>query len=121
MMWIGCKPAASPVMAASAKAGRLLDVPRQPTLSDGTAGGIEAGAITFDLCQELVDDYVLVSEEEIAVAMREFIDAHHMLLEGAAGVALSGLNKVGERYRGRDVVVIICGANIDRETLRRII
>jgi threonine dehydratase len=121
MQVIGCQPEASPVMAASAKAGRLLDMPCQPTLSDGTAGGIEAGAITFDLCQELVDDYVLVSEEEIAVAMREFIDAHHMLLEGAAGVALAGLKQLGERYRGRNVVVIICGANINRETLERII
>jgi threonine dehydratase len=121
MQVIGCQPEASPVMAASAKAGRLLDMPCQPTLSDGTAGGIEAGAITFDLCQELVDDYVLVSEEEIAVALREFIDAHHMLLEGAAGVALAGLKQLGERYRGRDVVVIICGANINRETLDRII
>jgi threonine dehydratase len=118
---IGCQPAASPVMAASVKAGRLLDMPSQPTLSDGTAGGIEAGAITFGLCRELVDDYVLVSEEEIAVAMREFIDAHHMILEGAAGVALAGLKQLGERYRGRDVVVIICGANINRETLRSII
>ena len=99
----------------------MLDIPCQPTLSDGTAGGIEAGAITFDLCQELVDEYVLVSEEEIAVAMREFIDAHHMLLEGAAGVALAGLTQLGERYRGRDVVVIICGANINRDTLRGII
>jgi threonine dehydratase len=121
MQVIGCQPAASAVMAASAKAGRLLEMASQPTLSDGTAGGIEAGAITFDLCRELVDDYALVSEEEIASAMREFIDAHHMLLEGAAGVALAGLKQFGERYRGRDVVVIICGANINRETLREVI
>lgn len=118
MQVIGCQPAASAVMAASAKAGRLLDMPSEPTLSDGTAGGIEAGAITFDLCQQLVDDYVLVSEEEIAEAMREFIDAHHMLLEGAAGVALAALKQIGERYRGRDIVVIICGANISRDALR---
>lgn len=121
MQVIGCQPAASAVMTASAKAGRLLDMPSLPTLSDGTAGGIEAGAITFDLCQKLVDDFVLVSEDDIAVAMREFIDAHHMLLEGAAGVALAGLKQIGERYRGRDVVVIICGANINRDTLRGII
>jgi threonine dehydratase len=121
MQVIGCQPEASPVMAESAKAGRLLDIPCQPTLSDGTAGGIEAGAITFDLCQKLVDEYVLVSEEEIVVAMREFIDAHHMLLEGAAGVALAGLKQFGERCRGRDVVAIICGANVSRETLGRII
>ena len=108
-------------MAASIKARRLLDMPSEKTLSDGTAGAIEAGAITFDLCQKLVDDYALVSEEEIALAMREFIDAHHMLLEGAAGVALAGLKQFSEHYRGQNVVVIICGANINRDTLRKII
>ena len=108
-------------MAASVKAGQLLDMPSEPTLSDGTAGGIEAGAITFGLCQELVDDYVLVSEADIAEAMREFIDAHHMLLEGAAGVALAGLKQTGDRHRGRDVVVIVCGANISRDALRGVV
>jgi threonine dehydratase len=121
MQTIGCQPAASAVMAASAKAGRLLDMPSEPTLSDGTAGGIEAGAITFDLCQELVDDYVLVAEADIAEAMREFIDSHHMLLEGAAGVALAGLKQLADRFRGRDVVAIVCGANISRDVLRSVV
>lgn len=96
-------------------------MPSEPTLSDGTAGGIEAGAITFDLCQSLVDDYVLVSEADIAESMREFIDAHHMLLEGAAAVPLAALKLTGDRFQGRDVVAIICGANINRDTLRRVI
>ena len=71
---IGCQPAASAVMAESAKAGRIVDMLSEPTLSDGTAGGIEANAITFDICQDLVDEYVLVSEDEIAESMREFMD-----------------------------------------------
>jgi threonine dehydratase len=121
MQVIGCQPTAAPIMAASIKARRLLDMPSETTLSDGTAGAIEAGAITFDLCQKLVDDYALVPEEEIALAMREFIDAHHMLLEGAAGVALAGLKQFSQHCQGRNVVVIICGANINRDTLRKII
>ena len=42
-------------MAHSIAAGRILDEPSKPTLSDGTAGGIEAGSITFGLCRELVE------------------------------------------------------------------
>ena len=118
---IGCQPEASAVMAESAKAGRIVDIPSGPTLSDGTAGGIEADAITFDICQGLVDEYVLVSEDEIAEAMREFIDSHHMLLEGAAGVAIAGLKKKAAAYQGRNVVVIVCGGNISRETLKTVI
>jgi threonine dehydratase len=121
MQAIGCQPVASAVMAASSRAGRLLQMPSDPTLSDGTAGGIEAGAITFELCQALVDEYVLVSEEEIAEAMREFLDVQHMLLEGAAAVPLAAMKQLDRRYQGADIVAIICGANIARDTLRGIL
>lgn len=121
MQLIGCQPAASAVMAESAKAGRILDLPSEPTLSDGTAGGIEADAITFDLCQQLVDRYELVSEAEIAQAMCEFIDSHNQLLEGAAGVALAALKNASAGFQGKNIVVIVCGGNISRDTLRSII
>ena len=118
---IGCQPEASAVMAASARAGKIVDMPSEATLSDGTAGGIEAGAITFDICQSIVDEYVLVSEDEIAESMREFIDSHHQLPEGAAGVAIAAMKKVAAGFQGRNIVVIVCGGNISRETLRKVI
>jgi len=118
---VSCQPAASAVMTESIREGRILDLPSKQTLSDGTAGGIEEDSITFELCREMIDDFVLVSEEEIADAMRSFIDAHHMLLEGSAGVALAGLIAARERYAGKKVVVVICGANISRDTLKRIL
>lgn len=118
---VSCQPAASAVMTESIKAGRILDLPSEPTLSDGTAGGIEPGAITFDVCKDVVDRYVVVSEEEIAEAMRQFIDSHHMLLEGAAGVAIAGFTKTANDYKGKNVVIVICGGNISRETLKKVI
>ena len=121
MAVVACQPAASAVMTESVKAGEILELPSQPTLSDGTAGGIEADAITFDLCRAVTDDYVVVSEDQIAEAMRQFIDAHHMLLEGAAGVALAGLRLRADSYQGKNVVVIICGGNISREMLKEVI
>ncbi len=121
MSVIACQPAASAVMTESVKAGEILELPSQPTLSDGTAGGIEVDAITFDLCRAVTDDYVVVSEDQIAEAMRQFIDAHHMLPEGAAGVALAGLRLRADSYKGKNVVVIICGGNISRETLKEVI
>ena len=74
-----------------------------------------------DLCRAVTDDYVVVSEDQIAEAMRQFIDAHHMLPEGAAGVALAGLRVRADRYEGKNVVAIICGGNISRETLKEVI
>lgn len=118
---VSCQPSASPVMTRSIEAGRLLDLPSEPTLSDGTAGGIEEGAITFELVRDLVDEYVTVSEEAIVSAMRDFIDHHHMLLEGGAGVALAALLETGRRFAGARVAAIVCGGNIGRDTLRRVI
>ena len=83
---LACQPENSPVMAESVKTGNIVDMESLPTLSDGTTGGIEPGSITFDLCRRFVDRYVLVSESEIAAAMRVFMEAHHMLVEGAAAL-----------------------------------
>ena len=121
MAVIACQPAASAVMTESVKAGEILELPSEPTLSDGTAGGIEAEAMTFEFCRALADDYVVVSEEEIAEAMRQFIDAHHQLPEGAAGVALAGLKRRAGKHQGENVVVIICGGNVSRDTLKQVI
>jgi len=118
---VSCQPVASAVMTESVKAGKILDLPSDPTLSDGTAGGIEANAITFDICREVTDEFVVVSEEQIAEAMRGFIDSHHMLPEGAAGVAIAGLLASGDKYKGKNVVVIVCGGNVSRETLKKVI
>jgi threonine dehydratase len=117
---VACSPENSCVMMESIRAGRILELESKPTLSDGTAGGVEAGAITFDLCRSLVDEYVTVSEDEIAVAMRTFMESEHMLIEGAAGVALAGLFKSERNQNGSDVVVL-CGANVSPETLKSIL
>ena len=117
----GCQPEASAVMARSVEAGEILDLPSESTLSDGTAGGIEADAITFSLCKELVDEFVVVNEDEIAEGMRLFIDRQHQLPEGAAGVAIAGMMEKREALGGKKVVVVICGGNISRDVLRRII
>jgi threonine dehydratase len=114
---IGCQPEASPVMAKSVQAGRILDMPSEPTLSDGTAGGIEAEAITFELCRQLVDEFVLVSEAQIAQAMREFSAEQQSEIEGAAGVAIAALKHCRESITGKKVVIVICGGNISQETL----
>jgi threonine dehydratase len=118
---IGCSPANSQVMIESVKAGQILDLPSLPTLSDGTAGGVEADSITFDLCRDLVDDYETVSETEIKESLRQYMQVHHMMIEGSAAVALAGCIKQGQRLTGKNVVVILCGANISLETLKGIL
>jgi threonine dehydratase len=113
----GCQPEASAVMAKSIEAGEILDIPSDPTLSDGTAGGIEANAITFELCKDLVDEFVLVSEAEIAAAMRTYMAAEDEAIEGAAGVALAALVARKDAVIGRKVAVIVCGGNVSQQLI----
>jgi len=109
---IGAQPAASAVMAHSVIAGRIVDAEDGPTLSDGTAGGIETDAVTLPLHQALVDEYVLVSELEIARALARFIADEDMLVEGAAALVFAALRACAEKLAGMKVAAIVCGANI---------
>ena len=118
---IACSPRNSAVMVESINAGRILEMESLPTLSDGTAGGVEPGAITFDLCRRYVDDYIMVTEDEIKIAMCQFIETHHQLIEGAAGVAIAAFLKEKEKFKGKNVVIVICGANISLQTLKSIL
>lgn len=118
---VGCSPQNSAVMIESVRVGKILDLESAPTLSDGTAGGLEPGAMTFDLCRQFVDDYVTVSEDEIIQAMQLFMENHHQMIEGAAGVAIASFLQQKSRLQGKNVVIIICGANISLKTLKEIL
>ncbi len=120
MRIVACQPEASDVMAKSIAAGRILDLPSRETLSDGTAGGIEPGSITFEPCAELIDEFVLLDETSIADAMCRFLDYEGHAIEGAAGVAVAAMLASAGAIRGDNVVAIICGGNVSSATLRAI-
>ena len=112
---VGCWPENAPAMARCLDAGEIQEVGEQPTVSDGTAGGIESGAITFDACAALIDEQVLVSEAEIAAAMRMLAEQERWIIEGAAGVALAACLKQSAAYVDARVAVVLCGRNIALE------
>jgi threonine dehydratase len=118
---IGCWPEHSRVMFECMRAGHVIDVPEQRTLSDATAGAIEDGAITVPLCHDLIDHSVFVTEDEITLAIRQLYAAHHMVVEGAAGVALAAYAKYANELVGRTSVIVLCGANIATDTLCNIL
>jgi len=104
----------------SLKAGKILELPSEPTISDGTAGGIEPGSITFTLCQELVDEVVLLQEEEILQAIKLLIEHHHLLVEGAGALSVATLLKNKNRWTGKSVALILSGARLSSEALQKI-
>ncbi len=116
---IGASPANDAAMAASVQAGRVVDVDRRPTISDGTAGSLEPAAVTLPLCTELVDEWILVDEPDICAALRQFLDSRHQLIEGAGAVAVAAALRLAPQLPGRRIAVVSCGANISTDMLYR--
>jgi threonine dehydratase len=69
----------------------------------------------------LVDSFVTVTEDQIAVSLKIFMATHHMLIEGSAAVAIAAFLKVQESYRQKNVVILLCGANISLEVLKEVL
>ncbi len=118
---VACLPKNSPVMYASIQAGRIVEMPTQPTLSDGTAGGIEAGALTFDLCRRYVDDWVLADEAQIREGMKLIFEQQRLVVEGSAGVAVAAFLQIEERLAGKNVVLVLCGGNVDMKQFKALV
>ena len=116
----GVSPENSCVMYESLKAGKQLDLPSEPTLSDGTAGGVEFGSITFEMCKEIIDDFSIVSEGEIAKGIQIGVEKHHQLIEGAAGTAIAGFMKQKDKFKDKTVVLVMCGGNISGAVLKSV-
>jgi threonine dehydratase len=108
---VGCWPENSPVMWECMQAGRVVEVAERPTLSESTAGGLEPGSVTLDVCRRVVDRAVFVTEDEIRDAMRSLLRTEHWLVEGAAGVAVAAFRKAG----GRNAAIVLCGRNLSAE------
>jgi len=118
---IAASPKNSCVMYESLQAGKVLDLPSDPTLSDGTAGGVEEDSITFPICQEVIDHFVLLTEDDIAEGLKIGLMNHHIMMEGAAGTSIAAFLKEKDRYIGKKVVIVICGANISQDVLRQVL
>lgn len=118
---VGVWPENSPCLLRALEAGKIFPVEEHQTLSDGTAGAVEPDSVTFPICQRVIDERVSVSESQIAAAMSHLAQTEHLMVEGAAGVALAGLAKQATAYRGRRVAVVLCGRNIAPQTFAAVL
>ncbi len=77
--------------------------------------------MTLKPCKDYVDEWVLVSEEEIGSAICGMLQHHSKLIEGAAGCAIAALLKSPHLVRGKSAVVVCCGGNVATATLRDVL
>lgn len=117
---VGCWPMNSRAMFECMRAGKIIDVEEQPTLSVSTAGGVEEDAVTLPLCQRVIDRSILVSEDEIFDSLRRIYREDGQLVEGAAAVAVAAFRQVAREYAGKTVAVLLCGGNVDAALAARV-
>ena len=118
---LGVSPENSPVMYESMRAKKIIEMETFPTLADTCAGGVDLDSITLDLCLRYVDEILLLTESEIEASIRLLFEQHRLVVEGSGALGVGGLLKRKEQFKGKKVVAVVCGRNIDLEVFKRII
>ncbi len=106
---------------AALKNGAPTRIEMQPTLADGLAIP-QVGANAFAIARDRVDKIVLVSEEQIALAVLRIVELEKGVVEGAAATPLAAcMSGQLPELAGKKVVLLLCGGNIDPNVLSRVI
>jgi threonine dehydratase len=116
---IGVEPEDSNAMAASLKAGRRVTLPHVNLFADGVAVR-QVGKETFRLARKLVDSMVLVGTDEICAAIKDIFEDTRTVVEPSGALALAGAKRwiATRRAKGKTLVAIVCGANMNFDRLR---
>lgn len=115
---IGIEPMGAACMANSFAAGHVTTLAGVETVADGCAVKTP-GDLTFAFCRKYLDDIITVSEMEIMSALLFLIEKHKLIAEGAGVLSLAALTRLP--FKGKKVVSILSGGNIDISTISALI
>jgi threonine dehydratase len=116
---IGVQTVDSDAMVRSVQAGRRITLTDVGLFSDGTAVK-QVGVETFRLARQYVDDYVVVDTDAICAAIKDVFQDTRSVLEPAGALALAGAKQYAHQHKlkGKTLVAIACGANMNFDRLR---
>ena len=117
---IGVQTESAPSAYVSFREKRMTEKVPLPTLADGIAVG-KVGGKALELMNRYVDDMLLVTEDSIAMAILLFLERKKLVVEGAGAVPLAALLEHGEGLRGKRIVLVVSGGNIDFTLIDKII
>jgi threonine dehydratase len=117
---VGVVAASAPAYARSLALGRAVSIDATTRIADGMACRTPVTE-ALDIIRTGIDRVVEVTDDEIEAAMRAIYDDTHNVAEGAAASTLAALLKERERVRGRDVGIVLTGANVDASTFARVL
>jgi len=118
---IGVEPERAASFTAAVAAGRPVPVEMKPTLADGLSVP-QVGDNAFRIARDLVDKTLLVGEHEIALAILRLLELEKAVVEGAGAAPLAAcLAGLVPELKGKNVVLPLCGGNIDTPILGRVL
>ena len=116
----GVQVGGAPSMYNSVKNGEIQSLPSVSTIADGIAVK-KPGENTYALVKEYVDEIALVSDDEVASAILTLIEKQKMIAEGAGAAAVAAVMFDKFDLKGKRVVAVVSGGNIDVTSLSRVI
>ncbi len=117
---IGVQTEACPAMIQSYSDGIChAEYPSDPSLCDALIGGI--GSLSYEMAHHYVDEFLAVSEESIGKAVSFMAKKEKLILEPGSATTAAAIMEHGERIRGKNVALVISGANIDGDLLTKLL
>lgn len=116
----GVQAAGAPSMVNSIRDGKIERLDNVSTIADGIKVK-EPGQHTFDICSKYVDEIVTVTDDEIAAAILALIEQQKLIAEGAGAVSVAAVMFDKVPVKGKKVVCLVSGGNIDVTILSRVI
>ncbi|MGD1702502.1 threonine ammonia-lyase, biosynthetic [Dapis sp. BLCC M229] len=116
---IGVEPVDADAMSQSLKVGHRVRLPQVGLFADGVAVR-QVGEETFRLCQEYVDDIILVGTDDTCAAIKDVFEDTRSILEPAGALAIAGAKAYveQEQIQGETLIAVACGANMNFDRLR---
>jgi threonine dehydratase len=109
---IGVQSEGAPAVAQSWRTGQLCTTDEARTFAEGIATR-SAATMTLDIMRALMDDVLLVSDDDLRQAIYQILHQTHNLAEGAGAAAVAAAARYRDRFRGRTVVGILSGGNLN--------
>ncbi len=115
---IGVEPAGASCMKASLEAGKVVSLPKVNTIADGTAVKTP-GEHIFPYIQKNVDEIVTVDDHDLIVNFLDVVENHKMIVENSGLLSVAALKQID--CRGKKVVCILSGGNMDVITMSSVV
>jgi len=109
----------APTLKTSLDQGAIVRLDQIDTFADGIAVK-QVGIKTFAICQEVVDDYLLVPEGKICSTILSLYNEEAIVVEPAGAISIAALDQLQDQIKGKNVAIIVCGGNNDIERTQEI-